>query len=210
MIVKFTYGSCSFRLGSIKSHTFAVPCSRYMHTEEVHVAGLPNAKFPGIPCSQVNRNRSRASVGEIDQGTWTELTVEVPEGVVFKIFASRFIHSSMKFPQTASMMLVTRPTAARRRIILPLIRDPLASIPQVEFVGKFDILTLRDMVHLGINVPAQFAAQFGSVRIGQMFEIEVLDEEETTMPATHYEPVAGEDGEVRVIQTRRGRRQVDL
>lgn len=210
MIVKFTYGSCSFRLGSVKSHTFVVPCTRYMHTEEVHLAGLPSGKFPGIPCSQVNRNRSRASVGEIDQGSWTELTLEVPEGVAFKIFASRFIHRSMEHPLTASMMLITRPTAARRRIILPLVPDSLAAVQRVEFVGKFDILTLRDMVHLGIGVPAQFAAQFGAIRIGNMFEVEVLDDEQSTMPATHYEPVMGESGEVRVIQTRRGRRQVDL
>lgn len=163
MLLQTTIGHENWQTGSTKAHLFVCPTTQFRLPtgQEVHLWMLAKSGGPGSPriTSVGAPVTSPAGAGLKPEivGKWTSSVYEVPDDVLLKYMVYR---STPQGARTASIPLRTRSEAALRRIAIQTIPNPRATASHLYVEGRFDILSVEDMVALGYRPPAHYLPTF--------------------------------------------------
>lgn len=144
-----------------------------------------------------------------DYGSWTNISYEVPERFIMKLFAKKNTGWGNR-QIAASVFLMARDTAAVRRIRFPLAQDQRWVLQHVETQGRFDILTLEEAETYGVTTSFVFRRFHAIEEVNRAFEITEIEPEIASRPILQTATVVTHDGETHRVSVRQRRRALDL
>lgn len=208
MLLQTILGNENFPTGSSKVHIFFIPTNE-LPGREIHIGSAARGQTSARIRLHGQSQKLPAAPGcRRELGEWTSATFDVPEGVVFKVYAQR--NSAGGHREQALVYIQMRENAAHRRLLVRTTgwdRGQYASVP---IEGRFDILDASDRRRLGIGIAPAFE------RFAEPSVVTTLVVEETLGQAISGRPVVEEtvienaEGQAVRISTERNRRDLDL
>lgn len=157
-----------------------------------NVPGVNRIGFPGSIASLQN---GRPEVcGTVFSGKYS-----LTPGSFLKIFVKA--HRRRSFPESASLFIRMRPSAALRRITVSCPEDPKATISEFSITGRFDLVKPIEAIAAGCRIPEQFKLGYAPTGVNRLMRFSVLSPETATR--TVVRTASGEEKEVIVAKRRR-------
>lgn len=157
-----------------------------------------------------SRVPSIANTSEDIGGCWRINQYEVADGHILKMVvkkrASGFGNS---IPKTAAIYVRARSTAAMQRITTPTLNVPhKSSRPSVEIVGRFDVVSMAEVMATGHSIPRHFAYQSTAALIAEYFTITEMEPAIEAKVETKIVEVVTPSGERKVMPVAGSRRNI--
>lgn len=191
-------------------YAFHLPTAQQRHLKEQHlfaVAKVPENK-PLVDKMGVTINTPAVlGIKKEIGGEWTQQSYLLGEGEIVKVWISRK-PAWNAVPITACLLLQMRSTAALHKVSAKLLETARSRFKTADFVGRFDIISLKDALNKGCPVAPQYHHLFTEAMTGKAFKVECLEQEISARPAVREEAVQTATGEVRVFRCRERRRAV--
>ena len=214
MLIDVTTGGELFKDVSAKTHTFFVPSTKYPGTE-THIGILSAVKHKENNPHNVTRlakavvtnahTRLSAEMG----GSWSTGTIDVPEGMVLKIFMGRSLGYGQMRVQ-GNLLIRVREYAAYRRIGIATTQHPDATNKDVHIEGRFDVLSIEEARSLGVDIPKGKEYFYDPLMIKKGFTEKIMYPEILSAPQLKSTIEVNSKGEEVEVILHRKRRMLKL
>lgn len=156
---------------------------------------VPGVKRIGFPGSIASLQNGRPEVcGTVFSGKYS-----LDPGSYLKIFVKA--HRRRSFPESASLFIRMRPSAALRRIVVSCPEDSKAVVSEFSITGRFDLVKPTEALAAGCRIPEQFKLGYSPTVVNRLMQFSVLAPETATR--TVVRTASGEEKEVIVARRRR-------
>lgn len=156
---------------------------------------VPGVKRIGFPGSIASLQNGRPEVcGTVFSGKYS-----LDPGSYLKIFVKA--HRRRSFPESASLFIRMRPSAALCRIVVSCPEDSKAVVSEFSITGRFDLVKPTEALAAGCRIPEQFKLGYSPTVVNRLMQFSVLAPETATR--TVVRTASGEEKEVIVARRRR-------
>lgn len=218
-IASLQFGNENFPTGVCKYHPFFIP-TRAFAGQEMHLmeyARSPHAA-ENAPMRVLNQQRVPALSGFREEtGFWSTASVDLPEGMVLKLFGMKQPKGNGRFyPKTMAYLYVQiRANAALRRVVASTLGSSGLSLqPARSFLnyieGRFDILSVRDLAGLGVSVLPNTMRMMSAQNVQALFTDQVLQPELQGRTVVRQTSVVNSSGSRVAVQKVKTTRRVRL
>ena len=194
-------GNESWQNHSAKFNIFFVDHETFVETPLWSYSRL----FPSV-VQQLNRTTIQARPGmKPELGMWYRANYTMPDRAIMKVYGQR--HAGQGSPDTKGMFFIRlRANAAHRRYSMALSRGTEGALPSAYIDGRFDVLTLRDLEGLEIEIQPVYKKFYEENHLRHFSET-INSPEVAANPIVRRVRVRDEKGqEVTFVRTKRIRR----
>lgn len=218
-IISLQFGNENFPTGMCKYHPFFVP-TRAFTGQEAHIMEYARSVHAAdnAPMRVLNQQRIPALAGfREDTGFWSTTSLELPDGMVLKLFGMKQQKGNGRFyPKSMAHLFVQiRSGAALRRVVASTLGSSGLSLPpargQLSYIeGRFDILSARDLAGLGVSVLPNTLKMMSAQNVQSLFTEQVLQPELQGRTVVHQASVVNSSGSRVAVQKVKHTRRVRL
>lgn len=140
-------------------------------------------------------------------GQWVSANYQIAEGSMVKLSITK---STLSNRRACMVMLYIRPTAALRRITIPLGLNRFSTVQSAVVEGRFDVMGWDEFTRRGVSLSPVFQGMFEGIVGNTLYRVDQIEPEIEPLPRIVSETVQLETGETAVIQTRARRRSLDV
>lgn len=157
-----------------------------------------------------NRSPSLFNVAEAIGGSWRSNQYEIGDGHIMKLVIRKKVGFG-GVVKTMAMYFRTRSEAAMRRISVNTLRAPGQSTRnEIEVVGRFDIISLQDVLAAGRTVNRNTHYQSMPTNVQGVFTVTELEPEVKPRVVVETKVVHTQTGEAKVMPVQRPGRSIRL
>lgn len=140
-------------------------------------------------------------------GQWVSANYQIAEGSMLKLSITK---STLGNRRACMVMLFVRPTAALRRLVVPLGLNRFSTVQSAVVEGRFDVMGWEEFTRRGASMSPVFQGMFESIVGNTLYRVEEIEPELEPLPRIVAETVQLDTGETAVVQTRARRRNLDV
>jgi len=132
----------------------------------------------------------------------------IEEGEVIKVFVT-CRRGWGKLPLVGSVFLRARKDAAYRKVSFVMIDHPDVAFRESTVEGNLDILTLKDVLALGVHVPVPYRPMAEQHVVDRLITKDLIVEPEHCAPIKYTDKVISDGTTVKTITVRKRRRVIE-